>query len=241
MFDQVNHCSRSFCFKEGAHRNAGETAGRFLEHESISFSSFTHTICDHCLNRFPYSQTSESTSITITAMTGNAIDANCEDFLAFEVSIMTGCCRFSLCFIILCYYSVMPAHPDIHVLISFSLQDLLKQMRKIDDNIVYALNNSIPTPSFARGDLNVPRIRCQELYQQLTSSHNDREKLIRKCIDRTSNRVQELSASSPTSGKLRQEQTNLRLMRKELNVEEVIQERSRTIFHDKCRSYYRPS
>lgn len=117
-------------------------------------------------------------------------------------------------------------------------------MRKIDDNIVYALNKSIPTSSVVRGDENVPRIRCQELYQQLTSSHQDRDHLIKNCIKHTSDRVEKLSQNndnSSVSGKLRTERTQLRLLRKELNVEEVIQERSRKIFHEKCRSYYRPS
>jgi hypothetical protein len=38
---------------------------------------------------------------------------------------------------------------------------------------------------------------------------------------------------------LRGEQTNLRLLRKELNVEEVIQDRSTKIFHEKCRPFFR--
>jgi len=120
----------------------------------------------------------------------------------------------------------------------------LKQLRKIDDNIVYALNNTIPTPSFAHGDPNVPKVRCQELHQVLKSSYEDRDKLIKNCIRHTSDRVQRLTAESGASDaslskKLRSEQTQLRLLRKELNIEEVIQDRSSKIFHEKCRPFYR--
>ena len=119
-------------------------------------------------------------------------------------------------------------------------------MRKIDDHIVYALNTSIPTESFV-GDRNRPSKQCSDLYNQLRSSYNSREDLIKKCIIRTNDRLVKLKQQRKESGEtailakqLRGEQTNLRLFKKELNVEEVIQDRSNTIFYEKCRSFFRP-
>lgn len=44
-------------------------------------------------------------------------------------------------------------------------QDILKQMRKMDDRIVYALNTSIPTDSFA-GKVNASQ-QCEKLYNEV--------------------------------------------------------------------------
>lgn len=118
-------------------------------------------------------------------------------------------------------------------------------MRKIDDNIVYALNTTIPTESFV-GDRNQPTKQCGDLFQQLKASYSNREDLIKKCIVRTNGRLVNLTKHKEEAGEtaslakqLRAEQTNLRLLRKELNVEEVIQDRSTKIFHEKCRPFFR--
>lgn len=116
-------------------------------------------------------------------------------------------------------------------------------MRKIDDNIVYALNNSIPTQSFVRGEANPATAQCQELHRQLQSSYRDRENLIKNCIKHSSARVQALTQvgtqDASASKRTRSEQTQLRLLQKELNIEEVIQDRSTKAFYERCRPYFR--
>ena len=127
-------------------------------------------------------------------------------------------------------------------------QESLKTMRKIDDNIVYLINSTIPTVSFASKDQKIETDRCKDLHQQLNTCHRNRENLIRNCIKHTSDRIRVYTETNGfddatkdrISKKLRTEQTQLRLLRKELNVEEVIQERSAKILNEKCRPFYRP-
>lgn len=129
-------------------------------------------------------------------------------------------------------------------------------MRRIDDNIVYAVNKAIPTRSSpTRAGVDEDEVignRCRDLHQQLQSAHQERESLIRHCISKSSDRLHQLrleSEAASVSGanglavgrKMRSEQGQLRLLQKELNVEEVIQERTANILHDKCRNYYRPA
>ncbi|KAF6208453.1 hypothetical protein GE061_016909 [Apolygus lucorum] len=121
-------------------------------------------------------------------------------------------------------------------------QDLLKKMRDVDDKLVYALNCSIPSPSF-RGE-NDPSTNCRELYDKLHQNHSGREKAIRNCIDITSRRVQELRKtrdSDPSSLKaFNKELTKLRLLKSELNVEEVVQDRSTKLYYERCRDFFKP-
>lgn len=49
-------------------------------------------------------------------------------------------------------------------------QDTLKQMRGLDDKIVYALNVRVPTPSF-REEIN-PAQTCRELYDEVSKLSN---------------------------------------------------------------------
>ncbi|XP_076373927.1 coiled-coil domain-containing 58 [Tachypleus tridentatus] len=124
-------------------------------------------------------------------------------------------------------------------------QDALKRMRKIDDNIIHALNTTIPTDSFAaKGVSN----HCKDLYEQLIDSHEKREHALKKCIANVSEDVRILKEKRLTDAdnvgllkQLRKEQTKLRLMQNELNVEEVVKDRSLKVFYERCRNYFKPS
>lgn len=65
-------------------------------------------------------------------------------------------------------------------------------MRDLDDKIVYALNTSIPTESF-KGQLSANQ-KCTDLYGQLNSTYDNRNKIITNCIAVTANRVKELKS-----------------------------------------------
>lgn len=53
-------------------------------------------------------------------------------------------------------------------------------MRDMDDKIIYALNTTLPTESF-KAQSNGEN-QCRELYNQLKSSHSQRETAIKNCI-----------------------------------------------------------
>ncbi|XP_065442153.1 protein MIX23 isoform X1 [Chrysemys picta bellii] len=110
-------------------------------------------------------------------------------------------------------------------------QELLRVMRTIDDRIVHELNTTLPTASFA-GKVDAHQT-CKELYQSLREAHASREKIIKSCIAQTSNVVKTLREEREKAQddvallkQLRQEQTKLKLMQSELNVEEVVNDRS---------------
>ncbi|XP_063150696.1 protein MIX23 isoform X4 [Candoia aspera] len=124
-------------------------------------------------------------------------------------------------------------------------QELLRVMRTIDDRIVHELNTTVPTASFA-GKVDA-RQTCEELHHSLTDAHESRERIIKSCIAQTSNVVKLLQEERKKSldditllKQLRKEQTKLKLMQSELNVEEVVNDRSWKIFNERCRTHYKP-
>uniref|UniRef100_UPI00398EFD6F protein MIX23 isoform X2 n=1 Tax=Pristiophorus japonicus TaxID=55135 RepID=UPI00398EFD6F len=125
-------------------------------------------------------------------------------------------------------------------------QDALRVMRQIDDRIVHELNTTIPTASFAR-KIDASQT-CKQLYDSLTKAHTSREKAIKTCINQSSTMVNKLREERYKDmdnltliKQLRKEQTNLKLMQSELNVEEVVNDRSWKVFKDRCRIHYKPS
>lgn len=63
----------------------------------------------------------------------------------------------------------------------------------MDDKIVYALNTSIPTESFAtKVDAHSA---CQDLYVQIQKAHSDRENVIKNCILATAESVKLLKTT----------------------------------------------
>lgn len=65
-------------------------------------------------------------------------------------------------------------------------------MRILDDKIVYALNTSIPTESFAN-KVDAPAA-CQDLYTQIQKGHSERDNVIKNCIVATAEIVKKLKA-----------------------------------------------
>ncbi|XP_069700551.1 protein MIX23 [Periplaneta americana] len=124
-------------------------------------------------------------------------------------------------------------------------QDALKKMRMLDDKIIYALNTTIPTDSF-KSQVD-PSSSCKELYEQLKKNYDSRESAIKRCITLSGDKVRSLreqkqkKSDDPAILKsLRKEQTELRLLQAELNVEEVVKERTTKVYYERCRPFYKP-
>ncbi|KFP59318.1 Coiled-coil domain-containing protein 58, partial [Cariama cristata] len=124
-------------------------------------------------------------------------------------------------------------------------KELLRVMRTIDDRIVHELNTTIPTASFV-GKIDAGQT-CKELYQSLMDAHTSRERIIKNCIAQTSSVVKTLREEREKAQddvallkQLRKEQTKLKLMQSELNVEEVVNDRSWKVFNERCRIHYKP-
>ncbi|XP_029434055.1 coiled-coil domain-containing protein 58 isoform X3 [Rhinatrema bivittatum] len=118
-------------------------------------------------------------------------------------------------------------------------------MRTIDDRIVHELNTTVPTASFA-GKIDASQT-CKQLYESLREAHASRERVIKHCIAQTSAVVNKLREEREKDvgdlaliKQLRKEQTKLKLMQSELNVEEVVNDRSWKVFNERCRIHYKP-
>ncbi|XP_008306189.1 protein MIX23 isoform X2 [Cynoglossus semilaevis] len=124
-------------------------------------------------------------------------------------------------------------------------KEVLKSMRTIDDRIVHALNTTVPTISFS-GKVDATQT-CKQLYESMMEAHLSRDQAIKSCIAQTSEVVGKLreerakdSDNLAISKQLRKEQTKLKLMQSELNVEEVVNDRSLKVFNERCRIHYTP-
>ncbi|XP_033635856.1 coiled-coil domain-containing protein 58-like isoform X2 [Asterias rubens] len=119
-------------------------------------------------------------------------------------------------------------------------------MRTIDDKIIYALNTTVPTQSF-KGQVDASAT-CQDLYSQLEKSYSQRDSAIKRCISQVSTTVtklREARAQDPdnvtVNRNLKKERTKLQLMQSELNIEEIVKDRSYKVFHERCRNHFIPS
>ncbi|CAG7816670.1 unnamed protein product [Allacma fusca] len=123
--------------------------------------------------------------------------------------------------------------------------ETLRNMRLVDDRVVYALNTSIPTQSFAhKVDASAT---CKDLFTQLVNNHNARDESLKNCLDSTVCKVQKLTEERQTDPAnqqvvraLKREQTKLRELQTQVNVEEVIRGRSLKIYNERCRAFYKP-
>jgi len=125
-------------------------------------------------------------------------------------------------------------------------QDTLRKMRQIDDKIIYMLNTTIPTESF-KSQVD-PTTQCKDLFQQIESEHKQRTQAITRCVEITKERVMQLKDLREKNGdenptlikNLRNEQTKLKLLRSELNIEEVVKKRTAQVYYERCRGFYKP-
>uniref|UniRef100_G3S0T2 Uncharacterized protein n=1 Tax=Gorilla gorilla gorilla TaxID=9595 RepID=G3S0T2_GORGO len=122
--------------------------------------------------------------------------------------------------------------------------ELLKVMRPIDDRIVHELNTTVPTPSFA-GKIDASQT-CKHLYESLMAAHDSRDRVQKNCIAQTSAVVKNLREEREKNlddltllKQLRKEQTKLKRMQSELNVEEVVNDRSWKVFDERCQIHFK--
>eukprot|EP00088_Acartia_fossae_P018577 TRINITY_DN20735_c0_g1_i1.p1 TRINITY_DN20735_c0_g1~~TRINITY_DN20735_c0_g1_i1.p1 ORF type:complete len:135 (+),score=25.90 TRINITY_DN20735_c0_g1_i1:37-441(+) len=122
-----------------------------------------------------------------------------------------------------------------------AFQKALKQLKDIDDKIIYALNLSTPTESIKARGVN-PQENCKNLQEQLEKNYSEREEKIKNCLvvwgDEVKRHKTALdSGDINAASQLKKSQYSLRILKNELNVEEIIRDRSRVVFNEKCREF----
>ncbi|MFH4980160.1 hypothetical protein AB6A40_006869 [Gnathostoma spinigerum] len=125
-------------------------------------------------------------------------------------------------------------HVDCNDLMAF--QDALQKMRLVDDKILFELNVALPSNSFSA---NVNKAeRCRAIHDQLLKIRANRMKLIERCIKENQDKVSRLRNSDESSiGDVRLAQNALRMVKSEMDVEQIVNERSEKAVHDRCRTF----
>ncbi|XP_064221828.1 protein MIX23 isoform X2 [Aotus nancymaae] len=167
---------------------------------------------------------------------------NCEEFAEFQrQGLIITQAEVQWCD----HSSLQPRTPGLNDLPAPASQELLKVMRTIDDRIVHELNTTVPTASFA-GKIDASQT-CKQLYESLMAAHASRDRVIKNCIAQTSEVVKNLREEREKNlddltllKQLRKEQTKLKWMQSELNVEEVVNDRSWKVFNERCRIHFKP-
>lgn len=65
-------------------------------------------------------------------------------------------------------------------------------MRDLDDKVIYALNNLLPTASIKTRTESNPETNCKGLFDSLKFSYTQREKIIQDCIILTAEEISQL-------------------------------------------------
>jgi len=124
-------------------------------------------------------------------------------------------------------------------------QEQLKRMRDLDDKVIYALNNSLPTASIRTRTAANPEENCKGLYDSLRVSYFQREKMIQDCIAYTAEEIGRLkhqrdeSSDVQVEKRIKSEQRKLRVLKTEQTVEEIVKERTLKAFNERCRQFFR--
>lgn len=122
-------------------------------------------------------------------------------------------------------------------------QEYLKKLRTVDDSIILNLNTTILTSSFQK-DIEQNINNCKRFHEQLKDAYQARDKLIHVCLQDAEAKVKQLKVSKEQNDSdtnvqrdLRREQTRMRMIQKELTVEQIIQDRSLKALQERCRPY----
>ena len=80
-------------------------------------------------------------------------------------------------------------------------------------------------------------MRCSELELELSQSHQSRGEMIVRCAETTRQEVRTMTDNKEDKSKIRAKQNILRGLEAELTIEEIIRERTRKAFREKCSEF----
>ncbi|KAI8098922.1 caffeine-induced death protein 2 [Halteromyces radiatus] len=113
-------------------------------------------------------------------------------------------------------------------------KDMLKELRRVDDNIILRLNSTDTHSEQA----------CGDFFKQLASAYRKREDAVDYClkvmdaeIDRKTNLLQQDPDDYDTQSSLFSDETKRRMIANELVVEGIVRDRTIQVFKSKCRVF----
>lgn len=120
----------------------------------------------------------------------------------------------------------------------------MKKLREIDDKLIYALNQALPTTSMKSRTGSDPSKTCGELHQKIVDSHANRGKFLKECIQRTADDIVKMKKTVSENNEYEYEKKLITLNRKmrvlqtEEGVEQIVIEKTNRNFRERCRDYY---
>ncbi|VDN94182.1 unnamed protein product [Brugia pahangi] len=138
-----------------------------------------------------------------------------------------------------------------------TFQDMLDKLRKIDDKILFELNTALPSESFSSNmdkgekcrsiykevtyvltaDLYAQKSILYSLYSMLLTMRVKRMNLIQHCVDENQTNISRLRKEKSPIADIRSAQNTLRVIRSEMDVESIVNDRSEKAVHDRCRTF----
>ncbi|KAI1708252.1 coiled-coil domain-containing protein 58 [Ditylenchus destructor] len=112
-------------------------------------------------------------------------------------------------------------------------QRLLNKLRQNEDKILFKLNCDLPTKSFQKNKKHVQTV-CEDIQNKLANSRKQRSDLIYNCVRENQQTVNQ-PLDERTRADLRIAHNNLRLLKSEYDVEEVIAAQTDKVVHERCR------
>ncbi|RIA89191.1 caffeine-induced death protein 2 [Glomus cerebriforme] len=116
-------------------------------------------------------------------------------------------------------------------------KDLMKEFRKIDDNIMLKMNTTDTHSKDA----------CADFFKKLADAYQKREYVINKCLkilDAELEKKQKALDDDPFDSNLKNQmfvdESKRRMINNEFTVEDIVRERSLTVFKNKCRLFHIP-
>ncbi|KAI9025348.1 caffeine-induced death protein 2 [Phycomyces nitens] len=113
-------------------------------------------------------------------------------------------------------------------------KDMMKELRRVDDNIVPRLNSTDTHSETA----------CADFFKQLSTAYAKREHAINYClktmddvIDSKYKKLQEDPDDYDTQSSLYSDESKRRMVANELMVEDIVRERTLQVFKSKCRIF----
>ncbi|KAI8059554.1 caffeine-induced death protein 2 [Gongronella butleri] len=113
-------------------------------------------------------------------------------------------------------------------------KEMMKELRRVDDNIILRLNSTDTHSENA----------CGDFFKQLASAYGKRDQAVDYCLkvmdeelDRKNKLLQQDPDDYDTQSSIFSDETKRRMIRNESFVEEAIRERTIQIFKSKCRVF----
>ncbi|CAG8439342.1 13746_t:CDS:2 [Funneliformis caledonium] len=109
-------------------------------------------------------------------------------------------------------------------------KDLMKEYRKIDDNIMLRMNTTNTHSEAA----------CADFFKQLSDAYQKRERILDAELEKKQKALDDDPFDNNLKNQMFVDESKRRMINNELTVEDIVRERSLSVFKNKCRIFHMP-